>query len=58
MMFKMELHPEVIKFLERTGTVWRDGNGEESFVVNNSWYKKTNEPGVYTVQFLEQTKPE
>ena len=54
----MELHPEVIKFLERTGTVWRDGNGEESFVVNNSWYKKTNEPGVYTVQFLEQTKPE
>ena len=53
MMFKMELHPEVIKFLEDTGTVWRSNN-EESFVVNNSWYRKTETPGVYTVQFLTQ----
>ena len=54
MMFKIELHPEVIKFFENTGTVWRDGNNEESFVVNNSWYRKTETPGVYTVQFLTQ----
>ena len=36
MMFKVVLHEEVVKFLENTGTVWRDGNGDESFVVNNS----------------------
>jgi len=57
-MFKVELHPEVIKFLEDTGTVWRDENREESFIVNNSWYKKTETPGVYTVQFLTQEQTE
>ena len=57
MMFKVVLHEEVVKFLENTGTVWRDGNGDESFVVNNSWYKKTDKPGVYTVQFLKVEQP-
>lgn len=56
-MFKVVLHSEVIKFLESSGTVWRDGNGDISYVVNNSWYRPTNEPGVYTIEFLKQTHP-
>ena len=55
MMFKVELHKEVIDFLESSGTVWVDGD-ERSYIVNNSWYKPTDQPGVYTVQFLEQVK--
>lgn len=56
-MFKVELHPEVIKFLENSGAKWREADGEESYVVNNSWYKPTDIKGVYTVQFLEQIRP-
>ena len=55
-MFKVVLHPEVIKFLDSTATKWVDSDGEESYVVNNSWYKATDEPGVYTVQFIEQKR--
>ena len=55
MMFKVELHKEVIDFLESSGTVWVNGN-ERSYIVNNSWYKPTDKHGVYTLQFLEQTK--
>ena len=54
MMFKVELHPEVIKFLEESGTVWVQDD-ERSYVVNNIWYRPTDQEGVYTVQFLEQT---
>mgnify|MGYP003667478522 CR=1 FL=1 len=48
----IKLHPEVVKFLNETGAVWTEGE-EKSFIVNNSWYKSTEEEGIYTVQFLE-----
>jgi hypothetical protein len=53
MMMTIKLHPEVVKFLNETGAVWIEGNEEKSFIVNNSWYKSTEEEGIYTVQFLE-----
>lgn len=56
MMFKVELHPEVVKFLRETGTVWIMDD-EETFVVNNSWYKPTNEENTYTVEFLKTQQP-
>lgn len=58
MMFKVELHTEVIKFLKTSGTVWVDSEGNESFVVNNSWYNQTDEEGTYTVQFIKSQQPE
>lgn len=51
-MLKRELHPEVVKFLNETGTIWVDKDGAKSFVVNNSWYKPTDIDNVYTVEFL------
>jgi len=53
MMFRVKLHKEVVKFLESSGTVWLS-DGEKSYVVNNSWYQPTDEPGIYTLQFLKQ----
>jgi len=52
MMMRIVLHPEVVKFLDMTGTVWMDGN-IKSYIVNNSWYQPTDEEGIYTVQFLK-----
>lgn len=52
-MFRVKLHKEVVKFLESSGTVWLS-DGEKSYVVNNSWYQPTDEPGIYTLQFLKQ----
>ena len=49
---RIVLHPEVVKFLDMTGTVWMDGN-IKSYIVNNSWYQPTDEEGIYTVQFLK-----
>lgn len=56
MMLIIELKPDVIEFLENTGTIWNDGE-ERSYVVNNNWYKPTNEKGVYTVEFLRFRHP-
>jgi hypothetical protein len=56
MMLIIELKPDVIEFLENTGTIWVDDD-ERSYVVNNSWYKPTNEKGVYTVEFLQARHP-
>ena len=53
MMFKVKLHPEVVKFLRETGTVWMMDEVEETFVINNSWYKPTDEENIYTVEFLK-----
>lgn len=57
MMFKVELPPEVVKFLRETGTVWMMNEGEETFVVNNLWYRPTNEENIYTVEFLKVEQP-
>jgi hypothetical protein len=54
MMTIIELKPDVIEFLENTGTIWVDGD-ERSFIVNNTWYKPTDDKGVYTVEFLQPT---
>ena len=58
MMFKIELHPEVVRFLRETGTVWILNPNIETFVVNNSWYKPTNEEGIYTIEFLKPEEPD
>ena len=57
MMFKVKLHPEVVKFLDESGTVWMEDE-IKSYVVNTAWYRPTNEEGIYTVQFLKPMYPE
>tara|TARA_R110002020_G_scaffold200054_2_gene402099 strand:- start:12507 stop:12695 length:189 start_codon:yes stop_codon:yes gene_type:complete len=52
-MFTIELHDEVIKFLETTGTVMFCKNGVKSFVVNNTVYTETDVPNIFTTRFLE-----
>jgi hypothetical protein len=52
MMTIVELKPDVIEFLENTGRIWVDGD-ERSFIVNNTWYKPTDDKGIYTVEFLQ-----
>ena len=52
MILTINLHPEVVKFLEETGTVYFDG-GEKSYIVNGTMYKETNEEGLYTTQFIK-----
>ena len=49
----IKLPKKVVKFLRETGTVWII-NEEETFVVNNSWYKPTDVKNIYTVEFLKQ----
>tara|TARA_R110002153_G_scaffold251571_2_gene408950 strand:+ start:1263 stop:1427 length:165 start_codon:yes stop_codon:yes gene_type:complete len=53
MIFTINLHPEVIKFLDQTGTIYFDNNGEKSYIVNGTMYKETNEEGLYTTQFIK-----
>lgn len=55
-MFKVILHEEVVKFLENSGTVWWS-DGEKSYIVNNSWYKPTDEENIFTVEFLKTEEP-
>jgi hypothetical protein len=53
MIFKINLHPEVVKFLDETGTIVID-NGEKYYIVNNTMYTETDEEGLYIAQFIEQ----
>jgi len=53
MILTINLHPEVVKFLEETGTVYFDNTGEKSYIVNGTMYKETNEEGLYTTQFIQ-----
>jgi len=53
MIFTINLHPEVVKFLEETGTIYVDNKGEKSYIVNSTMYKETNEEGLYTTQFIQ-----
>ena len=53
MTLKIELHPEVVKFLRETDTVWPCEDFGETFVVNHSWYKPTDIPNVYIVELLK-----
>jgi hypothetical protein len=57
MMIRVELHEEVVKFLESTGTVRIENGKDKSYIVNNSWYKPTDEKGVFTVQFITAQYP-
>ncbi len=50
----VKLHEEVIKFLETAGTVQVDEDGITSYVVNNTMYVETNEPGLYLTMFIQQ----
>jgi hypothetical protein len=52
-MTTIELKPDVLEFLRTTGTVWRDGEHDEIFVVGATVYKPTNKEGFYTVEFRE-----
>lgn len=52
MMQLIKLHPEVIKFLDTTGTVHMQ-DGEKTFIVNSTWYSPTDDKEVYTVQFIQ-----
>lgn len=54
MMLSINLHEEVVKFLERNGTVFHYSDGTHAFQVNNTIYRSTDEEGLYTIQFLEQ----
>lgn len=54
MMLSVTLHPEVIKFLEETGTVYFDSMGIKSYIVNNSCYTETDVKGIYTIQFIKE----
>ena len=56
MMLTIKLHPEVVRFLRETSTTWYYDD-QETFVVNNSWYKPTDKENVYTVKFLKVEKP-
>ena len=49
----IKLHPEVVKFLEETGTVFRYGNAEKGYQVNRTLYKETDEKGIYTISFID-----
>ena len=53
MMLKIKLHPEVVKFLAETGTVWIFNGCEEAFIVNNTVYKPTDVEGIYTIEFIK-----
>jgi hypothetical protein len=53
MMMIVELHPEVIKFLEETGTIFVYGNNERGYQVNRTIYRETDEEGIYTVSFID-----
>ena len=53
MMTVIELKPDVLEFLRITGTVWRDGEHDEIFVVGATIYKPTNKEGFYTIEFRE-----
>ena len=53
MILTINLHPEVVKFLEETGTFFVDSTGEKSYIVNGTMYKETNEEGLYTIQFIQ-----
>ena len=52
-MLTIKLHPEVVKFLRETGTVWIFNENEEAFVVNNTMYKQTDVEGIYTIEFIK-----
>ena len=51
-MLTIELHPEVIKFLDGTGNVSISAEGIKTFIVNNQIYTETDIPGTYITQFL------
>lgn len=53
MMTLIVLHPEVIKFLMTTGTVHYYEDGAHGFDVGGATYVSTDEPGTYTVQYIE-----
>ena len=54
MILTVKLHEEVIKFLETYGTVQIDEDGIKSYIVNNTMYVETNEPGLYLTMFIQQ----
>lgn len=53
MIFTVKLHPEVVKFLDETGTKFYYTEGEVGYQVNRTLYKSTNEDGLYTVSFID-----
>lgn len=54
MIMIIEIHEEVIKFLEITGVIYQYPDGTKGYRVNNCLYKTTNIKGLYTTQFIEQ----
>ena len=51
-MLTVELHKEVINFLDITGIVYNYADGSKAYQVNNSLYKSTDIEGLFTVQFI------
>ena len=53
MMMIVELHDEVIKFLNESGNVFRYEDGAHGFDLNGTTYTSTDTPGTYTVQYID-----
>ena len=52
-MMTVEIHEEVINFLERNGSFQIDVDGTKAYFVNNIWYRSTFVPGLYVVETID-----